>query len=119
GVNCTRWNWPPIALARVFTASVLARPGTPSTRMCPRESSATRSRASRMSWPTMVFLTSYRTCPTGLGSSMLIPWSRLLLGSSTARSAADGAPDGYGEADADEGARTGRVGQGHHNPDHL
>jgi len=40
GVNCTRWNWPPIAAAIDFTASVLAKPGTPSTRMCPRASIA-------------------------------------------------------------------------------
>ena len=30
-----RWNWPPIAAASDFTASVLASPGTPSTSRWP------------------------------------------------------------------------------------
>ncbi len=58
GVNCTRWNCPPTAPASDFTARVFASPGTPSTRMCPRASSAMSSRSSSTSWPTMVFLTS-------------------------------------------------------------
>ena len=46
-------------------AIVLASPGTPSTRMWPRASSATTSRSSRWSWPTMTFLTSYSTRSIG------------------------------------------------------
>ena len=38
GVNCRRANVPPTAVARVSTASVLATPGTPSSRQCPRAS---------------------------------------------------------------------------------
>src|SRR6266511_2545948 len=65
GVNCTRWNCAPMALASDLMARVLARPGTPSTRMCPRDSKATSSRSRSTSCPTMVFLTSYRTCSIG------------------------------------------------------
>src|SRR5215204_2868633 len=69
GVNWTRWNCPPMAAATDFTASVLARPGTPSTRMWPRASRATTSRSRSTSWPTMVRLTSYSTCSIGLPGS--------------------------------------------------
>src|SRR5712692_2916244 len=58
GVNWIRLNSPLIACATVLTASVFARPGTPSTRRCPRASSATTMRSSRWSWPTMTFLIS-------------------------------------------------------------
>jgi len=55
-----------MAAASVLIAIVLARPGTPSTRMCPRASSATISRSSSTSCPTITFLTSYRTFSIGL-----------------------------------------------------
>src|SRR5438132_1286054 len=58
GVNWIRLNSPLIDCATVFTASVFARPGTPSTKRCPRASSATTMRSSRWSWPTMTFLIS-------------------------------------------------------------
>ena len=51
--NCRSSTWP-----RVLTASVLARPGTPSTSRCPRQSSATIIRSTRPRCPTMTFLTS-------------------------------------------------------------
>src|SRR5512143_3655174 len=46
---------------RVRTASVLARPGTPSRRMCPPVSMPTRSRSTIMSWPTIRRETSFTT----------------------------------------------------------
>ena len=45
----------------VFTASVLASPGTPSTSRWPRATSATTIRSSSASWPTMTRLTWYST----------------------------------------------------------
>src|SRR6476619_1864344 len=65
GVNWIRLNWPPIDAARVLIAIVLASPGTPSTRRCPRASSATASRSSSTSCPTMIFLNSSRTLSIG------------------------------------------------------
>src|SRR6266508_3491736 len=115
GVNCTRWNCAPMALARDLTASVLARPGTPSTRMCPRDSSAMSSRSRSTSCPTMVFLTSYRTCSIGFASNGYL----LLLGRPVTAAGGDGRADGYGEAHADERARRRRVGQRHHDADRL
>src|SRR5690349_8555014 len=58
GVNWIRANEPPTTLARVSTASVLATPGTPSSRQCPRASSATNIRSIIRSWPTITRLTS-------------------------------------------------------------
>src|SRR5262249_1596939 len=118
----------PIAAASDFTARVLARPGTPSTSMCPRDSRATNMRSSRWSWPTMVFLTSYSTCSMGLagapgrdrwplGCCPLINESSLL--GSPAAAPRDGRGDGYGETDADEGAGAGGIGQGYDNADRL
>src|SRR5205809_3602298 len=61
-----RWNCPPMAAASDLTDNVLASPGTPSTRRCPPESRAIAIRSSRMSWPTMVRLTSKSTGCSGL-----------------------------------------------------
>src|SRR6266702_7976872 len=58
GVNWMRLNSPEMACATVFTASVFARPGTPSTSRWPRASSATTMRSSKWSCPTMTFLIS-------------------------------------------------------------
>ncbi len=58
GVNWMRANVPPTTRASVSTASVLATPGTPSSRQCPRASSATNIRSTIRSWPTMTRLTS-------------------------------------------------------------
>ena len=45
GVNCTRRNSARMAPARVRTARVLARPGTPSIKIWPRHKSPTKSRS--------------------------------------------------------------------------
>src|SRR4051812_42988350 len=60
-----RLNWPPITCATVRMASVFARPGTPSTRMWPRESRATSMRSINWSWPTITRLISNMTCSIG------------------------------------------------------
>src|SRR3954470_20621406 len=58
GVNCRRLNDPPRTSATVFTVSVLARPGTPSSRTWPPASNATSTRSSIASWPTITRLIS-------------------------------------------------------------
>src|SRR3954470_16724755 len=58
GVNCSRLKVPPRTSATVLTVSVLARPGTPSSRTWPQARSATSRRSSMPSWPTMTRLTS-------------------------------------------------------------
>src|SRR5215475_10396050 len=58
GVNWIRANDPPVTLAMVSTASVLATPGTPSSRQWPRARSATNIRSIILSWPTITRLTS-------------------------------------------------------------
>src|SRR6476620_4406072 len=58
GVNCSRANVPPTTRAAVSAASVLARPGTPSSSAWPRDSRQTSSRSIARSWPTMTFLIS-------------------------------------------------------------
>jgi hypothetical protein len=60
GVNWMRLNVPPRTSATVLTVSVLARPGTPSRRTWPPASSATSTRSSIASWPTMTRLISKR-----------------------------------------------------------
>ena len=45
GVNCSRTDDPPTTVASVSTASDFATPGTPSSRQCPRASSATSIRS--------------------------------------------------------------------------
>src|SRR4051794_30437780 len=76
GVNCSRLKEPPSTSATVFTVRVLARPGTPSSRTCPPARSATSTRSSIASWPTITRLTSNsadssESCAAraGLGSS--------------------------------------------------
>src|SRR5215218_31257 len=58
GVNCRRLNEPPRTSATVLTVSVFARPGTPSSSTWPPASSATRTRSSIASWPTITRLIS-------------------------------------------------------------
>jgi hypothetical protein len=60
GVNWTRRKVPPRVSARVFTVSVLARPGTPSIRRWPPARRATKTRSSMASWPTMTRFISNR-----------------------------------------------------------
>src|ERR671927_90840 len=58
GVNWMRRNVPPSTCARVLTVSVLARPGTPSSRTWPPARRATSRRSSIASWPTITRLIS-------------------------------------------------------------
>src|SRR4051812_14415697 len=76
GVNWTRPNVPPTTWASVLTVSVLARPGTPSSRTWPPASRQTSTRSSIASWPTITRLTSWRASSSaargsGLGCSAL------------------------------------------------
>ena len=57
-MNCRRLNEPPSTSATVLTVSVLARPGTPSSSTWPPASSATSTRSSIASWPTITRLIS-------------------------------------------------------------
>ena len=54
GVNWMRLKEPPRTSARVLMVSVLASPGTPSSRMWPPAKRPTRMRSSIASWPTMI-----------------------------------------------------------------
>src|SRR3954451_5233376 len=115
GVNWMRLKSPLMACASVLMAIVLASPGTPSTSMWPRASSATSMRSNRWSWPTMTFLTSYSTRSMGsLGAACwpgsvavdgppLSGWvTRDLLSVGRQAEAASGDVDGHGQADAGE-----------------
>jgi hypothetical protein len=61
GVNWTRLVSTASAAATDRTSRVLATPGTPSSRICPRQSSAMRMPATAESCPTTVLATSPRT----------------------------------------------------------
>ncbi|MCY1243471.1 hypothetical protein D9M72_564870 [compost metagenome] len=61
GVNCTRLVSRLSAAESVRTSSVLATPGTPSSRTCPRQSNAMSSPVTVESWPTTALATSCRT----------------------------------------------------------
>jgi len=78
GVNWMRANEPPTTVARVSTASVLATPGTPSSRQWPRASTATSMRSIILSWPTMTFLTSNRVRSSSAASSAGVVFTPLL-----------------------------------------
>ncbi len=73
-MNCRRAKVPPITSDIVDTASVLASPGRPSSRMCPWARSATISRSIMWSWPTMTFFTSKIT----FSSSAAAVWCSLV-----------------------------------------
>ena len=61
GVNCTRGVSSDSAAERARTRRVFATPGTPSSRTCPRASSAMTSPVTAASWPTTALATSLRT----------------------------------------------------------
>src|SRR6185312_12087625 len=113
-----RWNCPLTAAASDFTASVLARPGTPSTSRCPPDSRAIAIRSSSMSWPTMVRFTSNSTLSSGFVelSGLICPLRivrRSYLRSVSrpgAVPAAERGADGHREPDAGEGVLVRRVG---------
>src|SRR5437764_10632921 len=56
-----RWNVASMAPASVFTSSVLASPGTPSSSTCPRISRAMTNRSTTASCPTTALATSARS----------------------------------------------------------
>src|SRR5215831_4667520 len=60
-VNCTRVLRSDSAAARERISSVLATPGTPSSRTCPRQSRQITSPVITESWPTTALPTSFRT----------------------------------------------------------
>src|SRR5438132_9791098 len=72
GVNCTRLKSRSRAAASALTRSVLATPGTPSSRTWPRTSSATTRPVSTASWPTTTLATSSRTRSTASRGSVLV-----------------------------------------------
>ena len=84
GVNCSRLNEPPSTSATVLTVSVFASPGTPSSSTWPPARSATSTRSSIASWPTITRLISKSAVSSawwasrdGLGSSCRSSaWSR-------------------------------------------
>ncbi len=61
GVNWMRENSAATVLQMVLTVSVLARPGTPSSSTWPPVSKPMSTRWTISSWPTMTFLTSWRS----------------------------------------------------------
>src|ERR671937_16590 len=74
GVNCTRWKRPPSTWARVAMVNVLARPGTPSSSRCPPASSATSTRSSIPSWPTITRLSSNNAASNCTRASAAASW---------------------------------------------
>ncbi len=79
GVNWIRRNWPPSTSLTALIVIVFARPGTPSSRMWPSASSATNTRSSICSWPTITRLTSNKAVSKVWRTSSGPPtaWSRL------------------------------------------
>src|SRR5947207_1470078 len=113
GVNWMRRKLPRMVRASVFTVSVLARPGTPSTSRWPCASIATITRSRKWSWPTTIFFTSYRmfsiASPSALGRSLERGHThrhRRIF-------------DRHREADADEHALRGRIEDTGDDADHL
>ena len=90
GVNCTRLKEPPSTRASVRMVSVLARPGTPSSRTWPPTSSATSSFSSIASWPMTTRLVSNRTDSSARRGSR----RRRLASAGPAGTAATGTADG-------------------------
>src|SRR5688572_16070902 len=64
GVNWMRWKWASSVSEKVFTASVLASPGTPSSRMWPWQRTPTMSLSRSPFWPTITFCISATTLST-------------------------------------------------------
>ena len=66
GVNCTRLKSSCSAAANARTSSVLATPGTPSSRTWPRHSSAITRPLTTASWPTTALAISVRTASSAV-----------------------------------------------------
>ena len=83
GVNWMRENEAWMISARVRTASVLASPGTPSSRMWPPVSSPTSSRSTMASWPTIRRDTSLRMrCTGSVSAGLSVSFGALTLAGS-------------------------------------
>src|SRR5436190_20623743 len=108
GVNWMRRKLPRMVRASVFTVSVFARPGTPSTSRWPCESIATITRSRKWSWPTTIFFTSYRIFST------TISWSEWRYPDRHRRIL-----DRHREADADEDALLGGIHDAGDDADHF
>src|SRR5512137_306672 len=121
GVNWIRLKPPEMVAASVFTVSVLASPGTPSTSRCPWASVATSTRSRKWSWPTTTFFTSNRirsiveamASPLGFSRFISLPSEGMDAG------AGGGVLDRHREADADEGALAPRVEDRGDDADHF
>ena len=61
GVNWMRLKLSPSVLANVLMSSVLASPGTPTSRAWPRQNRAMSSSSITASWPTITFASSERS----------------------------------------------------------
>src|SRR6187455_1876692 len=138
GVNWIRLKVPRKACARVFTVSVLASPGTPSTSRWPCASTATITRSRKWSWPTTTRLTSYRTRSISVAASPGMEEVSVIVDPKGERAACAGGTncglrrlerrhsrrrgsvlDRHGEADADEDALAVRVQDRGDDADHL
>ena len=71
GVNWSRAKSPPTTVAKLRTASVLATPGTPSSRMWPLASRPTISCSTMCSWPTITRWTWAMASPEQLGGLLV------------------------------------------------
>src|SRR4051812_33555563 len=112
GVNWMRLNVPPSTWASVLIVSVLASPGTPSSRTWPPASSATSSRSSIASWPTMTRLISYSASSRALRACSGFSFIRLLSGQAPEPAQRERAGDGQqrdGAADEPRGDLAGRL----------
>src|SRR5918998_6377714 len=74
GVNWIGANYPPTTVAKLRTASVLATPGTPSSRMCPLASRPTISCSTMCSCPTMIRWTWAIASPSSWAACWLPSW---------------------------------------------
>ena len=87
GVNWMRANVPPTTSASVSAASVLASPGTDSSRQWPRASRPTSIRSSRRFWPTMTLRSSKNTrstvsavCTSSIGADGVVAFGVTVIG---------------------------------------
>src|SRR5436305_4627639 len=108
GVNWIRLKVPPSTPASVLTVSVLAGPGTPSSRTWPPASRLTSRRSSIASWPTITRLTSWSASWSSVRgssdspSSMCMSMVSFLDESAEPEERRRAAHDEQGEARADE-----------------
>ncbi|EWS63431.1 hypothetical protein Y695_03338 [Hydrogenophaga sp. T4] len=120
GVNWMRLNCPCTTLASVFTVSVLASPGTPSTSRWPCASMATMTRSRKRSWPTTTRFTSYRICSMSWAvSGALLSLMKHSCSEWGETDGAGGAFNRHGKADTDKGAVVGGVEDAGDDADHL